>query len=346
MSLDTLVNAATLKGYLLATKAPKYIIALAEGIVDGEVRDARPENPGIEEYRPLHFTPPLDFTPLPEDETPLSPSLPPAELPNEPDALGEDAAPTPIEKPSIPAPEMAQGEEKAVISAGEDRQGGYTPRTRGEYCWKPEQKEALMQLKVAGTGWEEIAAAVGRKVRQCQSMWHLERRKIAAEGAGILPKRPAGGDVWNPKLTASDLPAILEELETMSFEKCGLLHNVTGHAIIDFLKRSGINHTHFKKKPGHGVKSPVTADDDGWPEPEKHHKPAREEAPAKQGDAPKMKFTIVQGKNTWGRPCEIEVVEPLSVGKDPETGAKITKYPPGYAMGTYPQKNVSVKGGS
>jgi len=78
--------------------------------------------------------------------------------------------------------------------------------------------------------------------------------------------------------------------------------------------------------------------------PEKKQATAVEVAPAAQ--QPKMKFRKQTVRNTWGHEQEIDVPVPTGKYKDPETGAKVTKYPPGYAIGTHPPRNVTVKGGA
>lgn len=446
MTLETLINAATLKGYLMFSEAPQEIITVAQTIVDDEIKRLRPPVEDAEEHAPHYFTRPLvtETAQVNDANSPVTQTIvgfseedlklglpdliiaasknaprhddsrfaapdtaagdvsapPPAELPRE-SVKGDDAAPpidlplrhTPfslnldirdwtkhIEKENIevPAPETTLTEENSIPPATEDaKEGNDAPVTTG----------------------------------------------------GAIAKAKRVGN-YKTKLEASMLPAIKEALTEKSFHKVGADHGVTGMSIVNFLKRHGLDHRDFKKqgrnwreKPG---KAEVAVDEDGWPLAVKPEKPmkmdtprpdAREEAiarlldampPAKdkpyakftRGDVPKIlrllgdldintvgerlgvqakqidaflnkygidyrtlppkttarmqpvaseslvKYQTVTATDRWGNESERQVPAPIGEYEDPESSAKVTKYPPMYAFGAHPPRNARVKGGS
>jgi hypothetical protein len=141
------------------------------------------------------------------------------------------------------------------------------------------------------------------------------------------------------------LPAIETALAKKSFNQVGADYGVTGQSIVNFLNRHGVDHKQFRKKTG--VRS-ATVEDEAWPEAAKPEKKmALAGAVTPPVEQPRMKFKTVHVKRGWGQAdIDVQVPEPSGKYEDPETGAKVTTYPPGYAMGTGPQRNIHVKGGS
>jgi hypothetical protein len=53
--------------------------------------------------------------------------------------------------------------------------------TRGKYEWEPWQKQKLIEMKLAGRSYGEIADAVGKSRSQCSGMWFWEKKKLDLE---------------------------------------------------------------------------------------------------------------------------------------------------------------------
>jgi hypothetical protein len=146
------------------------------------------------------------------------------------------------------------------------------------------------------------------------------------------------GGRGHPKLEASMLAAIKEALATQTFAQVGARYDVTAQSIRNFVTRHGLECSQFKK--GRSVrKAKDIPDDNEWPDAIKPVKPPAE--------ANGVKFKTVTVKRGYGHPAyEMQVPEAIGTETDAETGATVTKYPPMYAFGAGPQKNIHVKGGS
>lgn len=60
----------------------------------------------------------------------------------------------------------------------EKENGPREGRTRWEYQWQPWQKQKLIEMKLAGHSYGEIAAVVGKTASQCSGMWFWEKKKL------------------------------------------------------------------------------------------------------------------------------------------------------------------------
>lgn len=119
----------------------------------------------------------------------------------------------------------------------EKSQGPREGRTRWEYQWEPWQKEALVEMKLAGKSYSEIGKAIGKTSSQCSGMWFWEKKKLekrAAEADGPVPEDglatadtpspspepqatavtiPAPADRWKPSpLSEDDWPDVQQML--------------------------------------------------------------------------------------------------------------------------------------
>jgi hypothetical protein len=148
------------------------------------------------------------------------------------------------------------------------------------------------------------------------------------------------------KLDASMLPAVEAALTSETFGVVGHQFGVSGETLKNFLRKHGVDPAKYRKTVAiRYQRAAQFKNGDEWPE-------ATKPAP-KTEEQPRMKFKTVttteKRRGRWGEynyPTTEVVAQPEGTYTDPETGAKVTKYPAGYAIGTGPQRNISVKGGA
>jgi transposase len=336
-SLQTLINAAALKGFLKAIGADAEAIAWAQAIIDAEI--AREGEREVNQGERIPQRVPESVHSLTEDCDREDVRR------HQEKSVGYDVE---DKKLAIILPETAQGEANEPSAADvvpEDKNASVSDGDKRRH-WSEWQKETMLSMRAEGKKRRDIAAVIGKTASQISEMTkYLRRREQVVQdrlNMGLPAKKPLPG--FKSKLSAEQLSEIKRWLATKSFNEVGEMYGVSGQTIINFLDRHGEDHKKFKKQSGRAEKRGDQEDD--WPQPVKPEKTMSLVGEAKPADQPRMKFKRIKCKDSWGNETERQVPVPLGKYKDPDTGAKVTKYPPGYAYGAHEQKNVHVKGGA
>jgi transposase-like protein len=114
-------------------------------------------------------------------------------------------------------------------------------KDRTAYEWEPWQKQRLVEMKLAGRSYGEIAEAVGKSRSQCSGMWFWEKKKLAPDASA------------QPEQSVSDGPAEVE-VAAKDEEAAGIREMLTERE-----PEIGVNDHASRPKP-----SPIDPSD--WPD--------------------------------------------------------------------------------
>lgn len=183
-----------------------------------------------------------------------------------------------------------------------------------------------------------------------------EDEVVPVSTGGATLRKPTGRSLR--KLEAHMLPAIEQALASQTFDKVGAIYGVAGNSIRSFLRRNGVDDKRYVKPRGVQRRDADQADS---PDTTAHLKnppsPLTDEQKARIREmvALKKPFNEIAtklGRRNYGKILTFyQTIQNESVSmRDAETviddrGRKVTKLPPGYAMGAYPQRSVATKEG-
>jgi len=176
--------------------------------------------------------------------------------------------------------------------------------------------EEQLKPPIDDDDWPEVVKPVRSLASEARTP--SERDVVVAE---LLAAMPEACDRKNARITREDVPRILKLLERENMETVAKRLASAGATIDKLLKKYGIDYRTL----------PAAASE-------------TQSGSADLAVKPMMTFKTVAIKDSWGNDNELQVPEPLAIEKDPASGATVTKYPPGYAFGAGPQKNVKQGG--